>query len=67
MENNTGTMDRVIRIILGIVILAAGFYFESLWGLVAVIPLISGLVGFCPVYGVLGISTCPAPKVNVTK
>lgn len=58
MRYNVGNIERVIRILLGTIILAAGFYYESFWGLVAIVPLVSGIVGFCPLYGVFGLSTC---------
>jgi hypothetical protein len=59
---NEGTLDRTIRVILGLALLSltvAGPH--SLWGLVGLAPLATGIVGFCPLYRVLGIRTCPAP------
>lgn len=64
MEKNTGIIDRLIRVPLGIVIIAAGFYFEAFWGLVGVIPLMSGLSGFCPLYGVFGFTTLKGAKIK---
>ncbi|MDX1619132.1 MAG: DUF2892 domain-containing protein [Balneolaceae bacterium] len=64
MKNNTGFIDRTIRTLLGIFILAAGVYFENLWGVVGVIPLISGLSGFCPLYAVFDLSTCEPARVD---
>ena len=63
---NEGTVDRVIRVIVGIVLLYVGFV-DKQWvtgtasiiiGIVGLIPLITGIVGFCPLYRVLGIRTC---------
>ncbi len=55
---NEGTLDRTIRIALGIALLAIVFVGpKSLWGLVGVIPLLTGLVGSCPLYSVLHVST----------
>ncbi|HUN08307.1 MAG TPA: DUF2892 domain-containing protein [Aggregatilineales bacterium] len=59
MKRNEGNMDRIIRIVLGIAIAAAGVYFQSWLGLIAIIPLATALVGFCPLYAIFGISTCP--------
>jgi len=62
---NEGTVDRVIRIIVGIALLAITVVGpKTLWGLVGLVPLVTGLVGTCPLYSLLGISTCP---VNTNK
>ena len=57
MTCNMGTADRVIRLIIGVAIAAAGFYFKSWWGLLAVIPLATAAIGFCPLYVPFKIST----------
>jgi len=62
MKRNEGNMDRIIRIVLGIAIAAAGVYFQSWLGLIAIIPLATALVGFCPLYAIFGISTCPVQQ-----
>ncbi|MFC0775098.1 YgaP family membrane protein [Terrimonas alba] len=64
MKCNVGKTDRTIRLIIAIAIGAAGLYFKSWWGLVAILPLITSYAGFCPLYSLLGISTCH-PKINV--
>ena len=59
MSKNEGTLDRALRIILGLVLLSLIFIGpQTMWGLVGIIPLVTGLVGVCPVYSVLGIKTC---------
>ena len=61
---NVGTVDKVIRIILGLVLLALVFVGpQTPWGWIGVIPLVTGLIGFCPLYSVLGMNTCGAKKV----
>ena len=60
-----GPVGRVVRVLVGRGILSltvAGPH--SLWGLVGLVPLLTGLVGFCPLYRVLGIRTCPAPSAK---
>ncbi len=57
-EKNVGQTERVIRVVAGLVILAAGVYYNSYLGLVGLIPLITGAVGSCPLYSLLGINTC---------
>jgi hypothetical protein len=63
---NEGTADRVVRILIGLVALGL-FFFGPAWGmrwllLVGLVPLVTGLVGWCPLYAVLGVSTCPARR-----
>ena len=61
--NNEGTLDRAIRVALGIVLLSLTFFGpHSLWGLVGVIPLVTGLIGWCPLYKLVGIDTCHLPR-----
>ncbi len=58
MKTNVGSIDRTLRIIVGLLILAAGFYFQSWWGLIGIVPLGTALIGWCPAYLPFGISTC---------
>jgi len=50
MNKNVGGIDRILRIILGIVIIVVGYLNHSWWGLVGLVPLITGLTNFCPNY-----------------
>lgn len=60
LRHNEATVDRALRILLGIALLSLVFVGpRTLWGLVGLIPLVTGLVGSCPVYTIFGISTCP--------
>jgi Protein of unknown function (DUF2892) len=59
MKPNVGGIDRAIRIVIGLGILGAGYYFKSWFGLIGLVPLLTAVVGFCPAYPLLGISTCP--------
>jgi hypothetical protein len=61
MKTNVGNADRVVRIILGLTIAAAGLYYQSWLGLIGLVPLVTGLVGWCPAYIPFGISTCRLP------
>jgi hypothetical protein len=61
MRVNEGITDRTIRIAVGLILLSLVFVGpRSLWGLVGLIPLATGLFGVCPAYSVLGINTCKA-------
>lgn len=56
---NEGTIDRAVRVVLGIVLLSLVFVGpKTLFGLIGLIPLITGLVGMCPLYRIVGLSTC---------
>lgn len=62
LSTNEGHTDRVLRVIVGGIILALGVTYGSWWGLIGLIPLVTGLVGFCPLYALFGIDTCPVRK-----
>ncbi len=57
MTCNVGKTDKIIRIILGIVILLIGLFYHSWWGLIGLIPLLTGFISFCPLYSICKIST----------
>jgi hypothetical protein len=60
---NEGTIDRVLRVIAGAALVSLVFVGpETPWGWIGVVPLVTGLVGNCPVYSLLGISTCPVKQ-----
>lgn len=60
---NEGILDRVVRVVLGILVLSLVFIGpKSLLGLLGLIPIVTGLVGFCPLYRLIGLSTCPTPQ-----
>lgn len=60
MTKNEGTFDRALRVIVGLALLSLVFVGpQTLWGLIGLVPLITGLIGICPVYSMLGIRTCP--------
>ena len=60
---NEGTLDRTIRVILGLGLIALAFVGpQSPFGWIGVVPLATGLAGFCPLYRLLGLNTCPMQK-----
>ncbi|HVY46825.1 MAG TPA: DUF2892 domain-containing protein [Minicystis sp.] len=60
MSINEGTLDRIIRVVLGTAIFALAFIGpKTVWGYLGLIPLVTGILGFCPVYRLFGFSTCP--------
>jgi hypothetical protein len=59
---NEGTLDRTIRIVLGIGLISLVFFGpHTPWGLIGFVPLATGLVGFCPLYRLVGLNTCRLP------
>jgi hypothetical protein len=59
MSRNEGNFDRALRIIAGLALLALVFVGpQTPWGWIGIVPLATGLVGFCPLYRLLGINTC---------
>ncbi|MDZ4689670.1 DUF2892 domain-containing protein [Terricaulis sp.] len=63
MPVNEGALDRIIRVIAGVAIISLVFVGpQSPWGWLGVVPLLTGLVGFCPAYALLGVNTCGVRK-----
>ncbi len=59
MEKNIHPTERIVRVIVGLILVSLAFIGPAnQWFLLGVIPLLTGLVGFCPPYCMLGISTC---------
>ena len=63
MKTNEGNLDRVLRIVAGLVLIGlAATGTVGMWGYIGVVPLLTGAVGFCPLYSVLGLNTCPVRR-----
>ena len=63
MKQNAGSLDRILRIVAGLVLIGlAATGTVGIWGWIGVVPLATGLFGFCPAYTLLGINTCPMKK-----
>lgn len=58
MKRNVGKIDRIIRVLLGLIIIAVGIYFNSWWGAIGIIPLFTAAIGWCPLYVPFGLSSC---------
>jgi hypothetical protein len=56
---NEGTTDRIIRVVIAFVIFGIAAYFKSWWGLIGIIPLATAAMGWCGLYAIFGMSTCP--------
>jgi hypothetical protein len=63
LVKNEGSTDRAVRVVIGVVLLAMVFVGpKTPWGLVGLVPLVTGLVGMCPLYRLFGLSTCPVRR-----
>ncbi len=66
---NEGSLDRIARIVLGIVMMLVGFIAVggtagTVVGVIGLVPLLTGLSGWCPLYSLLGIDTCRRPHAS---
>jgi hypothetical protein len=57
MRKNVGAIDRLIRLIIGLIVIAWGIYAENWWGMAGIVPIITGALNWCPLYTILKIST----------
>ena len=63
MSANVGGIDRVLRVLVGLVLLALTLTGQiGVWGWIGLVPLGTGLFKFCPLYRVLGMNTCPVAR-----
>ena len=70
MTRNVGNVERVIRIIVGLGLLSLILILEGnarWWGLIGLVPILTGVTGYCPPYAWLGISTCPKEETAAPK
>ena len=65
MKTNEAGFDRALRVVLGAALLMLVFFGpHTPWGLLGLVPLATGITGFCPLYRVLGINTCHVPATR---
>lgn len=63
MTTNEGTIDRILRISAGLVLIGlAATGTVGAWGYIGIVPLATGAIGWCPLYTMLGLNTCPMKK-----
>ncbi len=62
MTKNVGSIERLLRIIIGAALVAWAYFGGVTWAYLGVVPLLTGLVGWCPPYAIFGISTCKMKK-----
>ena len=60
---NEGPADRALRVLVGLAVLSLVFVGpKTPWGYLGLVPLITGLIGFCPLYRIIGLNTCPLSR-----
>ncbi|MBN2716737.1 MAG: DUF2892 domain-containing protein [Deltaproteobacteria bacterium] len=64
MKCNMGTADRIIRLIVGLVIVGTGYYYDSWWGFLGLVPLVTAYLGHCAIYRPFGWSTAVKKRSN---
>ena len=62
MKANVGGIDKILRIVAGIALIAWALMGGPVWAWIGVVPLATGLIGWCPAYTMLGMNTCPLSK-----
>ncbi|MHB0973290.1 MAG: YgaP family membrane protein [Thiobacillus sp.] len=63
MSANVGTIDRILRILAGLALLVwAAFFNGPVWAWIGVLPFVTGVLGVCPAYSLLGVNTCGLKK-----
>ena len=64
MTPNVGSTDKLIRYVVGAAIIGAGIYFQSWWGAIGAVPILTALIGWCPPYALLKLNTCGTRDTN---
>jgi hypothetical protein len=62
MQKNVGSIDKIVRIVVGIALIVWAIAGGPLWAWIGILPLATGLLNWCPAYTLLGISSCPLKK-----
>ena len=63
MSTNVGGIDKILRIIIGLILLSLVFIGpQTLWGWIGIVPLATGLINWCPLYSLLDFTTCPVKQ-----
>ena len=62
MKTNVGGIDKIIRILAGIALISWALMGGPVWAWIGVVPLATGLLGWCPAYTLFGMNTCPLSK-----
>lgn len=59
-RTNVGSLDRILRVVVGVILIALVFVGpKTPWGWIGIVPLVTGLLKTCPIYSLIGVSSCP--------
>jgi Inner membrane protein YgaP-like, transmembrane domain len=68
MGKNVGSIDRILRIVVGLVLIALVFVGpQTPWGWIGIVPLATAALGWCPLYRVIGVNTCGIRSTHQAK
>ena len=62
MTKNVGGIDKILRILVGVALIAWALFGGPVWAWIGILPLVTGLMGWCPAYMLVGVNTCPLSK-----
>lgn len=62
MTKNVGSIDRILRLVIGALLIIGALVGYGWWMWIGVVPLVTGLISSCPLYSLLGMSTCPMKR-----
>lgn len=62
MKANVGGIDKILRIVVGIALIAWALMGGPVWAWIGILPLVTGTLGWCPAYTLIGLNTCPLNK-----
>jgi len=65
MKLNVGGIDRILRIVVGLALVVWALMGGPVWAWIGIVPLATGLIGWCPAYTLLGINTCPMKSTQL--
>lgn len=57
LKKNVGYLDSILRVFIGAIFITFGLYFDSFWGFIGLIPVLSGALSYCPIYRILNTTT----------
>lgn len=62
MKTNVGGIDKILRIVVGVALVAWAILGGPVWAWIGVLPIFTGVMGWCPAYTLIGLNTCPLKK-----
>lgn len=65
-KNVCGSSEKTIRVIIGLLILGVGWFYDSYWGLIGLVPIVTAAVGWCPLSYIFGVKSCKIKSTNIS-